>query len=99
MQDTYASIVTYYDNQKEAIDDISSSLHAYLSGSHTSFLDTSLFYVNMIKVNPLNTSNNLTFYVIDSSENTEDIYYGDPKLTIDSSGIHAENIYVDTIYT
>lgn len=98
MQDTYASIVTYYNNQKDDIDDISNLLHAYLNGSHTSFLDTSLFYVNTIKVNPLNTSNNLTFYVIDSSENPEDIYYGNPKLTIDSSGVRAENGYIDYVY-
>ena len=58
----------------------------------------STLYVNTIKVNAKNTSNNLEFYVIDVSDNTEDLYYGNPIMTIDSSGTHTDYIYTDTIY-
>ena len=89
----YNSIISFYDAQTQKIDDISTALHSYLNGTHTSFLDTSALFVNTIKVNSKNTSNNLEFYVIDVSDNTEDLYYGNPKMIIDSSGIHGEYIY------
>ena len=89
----YNSIISFYDAQTQKIDDISTALHSYLNGTHTSFLDTSALFVNTIKVNSKNTSNNLEFYVIDVSDNTEDLYYGNPKMIIDSSGIHGDYIY------
>jgi len=32
------------------------------------------------------------------SDNTEDLYYGNPIMTIDSSGTHTDYLYTDTIY-
>lgn len=94
----YNSIISFYDSQTQKIDDISTALHSYLNGTHTAFLDTSTLFVNTIKVNSKNTSNNLEFYVIDVSDNTEDLYYGNPVMIIDSSGTHTDYLYTDTIY-
>ena len=94
----YNSIISFYDSQTQKIDDISTALHSYLNGTHTAFLDTSTLFVNTIKVNSKNTSNNLEFYVINVSDNTEDLYYGNPIMTIDSSGTHTDYLYTDTIY-
>ena len=95
----YNSIISFYDTQSQKIDDISTALFSYLNGSHTSFLDTSALFVNTIKVNSKNTSNNLEFYVIDVSDNTENLYYGNPVMTIDSSGTHSDNIFSNNIYS
>ena len=95
----YNSIISFYDTQSQKIDDISTALFSYLNGSHTSFLDTSALFVNTIKVNSKNTSNNLEFYVIDVSDNTENLYYGSPVMTIDSSGTHSDNIFSNNIYS
>lgn len=94
----YNSIISFYDSQTQKIDDISTALHSYLNGTHTAFLDTSTLFVNTLKVNSKNTSNNLEFYVINVSDNTEDLYYGNPIMTIDSSGTHTDYLYTDTIY-
>jgi len=49
IQDQYASILSYYDNFEDELRDISTCLNAYLKGTRSSFIDTSVVYTNEIR--------------------------------------------------
>jgi len=49
IQDQYASILSYYDNFEDDLRDISTCLNAYLKGTRSSFIDTSIVYTNEIR--------------------------------------------------
>jgi hypothetical protein len=49
IQDQYASILSYYDNFEDDLKDISTCLNAYLKGTRSSFIDTSIVYTNEIR--------------------------------------------------
>ena len=69
IQDSYMSILGYYDDQKEKIDDLSTLINAYVKGTKTGIIDTSLLQANYIRPTVENDSNSILFMAKDGSVN------------------------------
>ena len=102
IQNSYASIISYYDTQSQTIEDISTQLNAYIKGSKTSVIDTSVLYVNDIWPNKKNENNEITFKMrpADYDENFSNNYKNiEPSVVISDNGLKTYNIDSSTIYT
>lgn len=96
IQDRYAGILSYYDTLHDEIEDISTSLNAYLKGAKTSFLDTSILYVNEIRPQSLTEENIIKFNTRKSNtKNANGVYDYNNKSTLEikDNYIQTENIY------
>lgn len=86
IQNNYAAILSYYDNQSETIKDISTALNAYIKGTRSSLIDTSL-----LKVNTIQTRNDkIDFAYID-----EDHAETEVVASVSADGIDARNMTAD----
>lgn len=63
IQNKYAAILQYYDTLKASIDDLSTCLNAYLKGTRSSFVDTSILYVNAIRTTKSNPNEDIKLYI------------------------------------
>lgn len=88
IQNKYASILSYYDNLDTAINDISTSLNAYLKGARSSFVDTSVLYTNVICPNKGNENNNIKIMTRTPEQNNiNEITYTSPLVEINENGV------------
>ena len=88
IQNKYASILSYYDNLDTAINDISTSLNAYLKGARSSFVDTSVLYTNVICPNKGNENNNIKIMTRTPEQNNiNEITYTQPLVEINENGV------------
>lgn len=91
IQDQYASILSYYDNFEDDLRDISTCLNAYLKGSRSSFIDTSIVYTNEIRTSESQNSFGDNQILIRSHKTTTDnngnVLYNDPVVTIKDSSV------------
>lgn len=83
IQNQYASIVGSYDDLQVSVDDLSTCINAYLSGTKTSYIDTNILYVNEIRVKQKNDDNDLAVKT-KSGEYDEagDPLYNEPVIAI-----------------
>lgn len=99
IQNNYASIITYYDNQQQDINALSNKLDAYIKGERSAIMDTSLLYVNKLQPNVNNESNNISFSVReDDVDEFGNIIYTEPKMIIDRNGVNIEDMYITNQY-
>lgn len=91
IQDQYASILSYYDNFEDDLRDISTCLNAYLKGTRSSFIDTSVVYSNEIRTSESENSFDDNQILIRSHKGTTDasgnILYNDPVITIKDTSV------------
>ena len=91
IQDQYASILSYYDNFEDDLRDISTCLNAYLKGTRSSFIDTSVVYANEIRTSESQNSFADNQILIRSHKGTTDasgnILYNDPVITIKDTSV------------
>lgn len=86
IQNSYMNILSYYDDQKTVIEDLSTMINSYIKGTRTSVIDTSLVYGNMLRT--ANTEENtLHFQVFKEITDSSVKVYTDDVAFIDSSGI------------
>ena len=91
IQDQYASILSYYDNFEDDLRDISTCLNAYLKGTRSSFIDTSVVYTNEIRTSEAtdNIGNNQILIKThkSASDASGNITYNDPVVTIKDASV------------
>lgn len=91
IQDQYASILSYYDNFEDDLKDISTCLNAYLKGTRSSIIDTSIVYTNEIRTSESQNSFDNNQILIRSHKGTTDvsgnILYNDPVITIKDTSV------------
>lgn len=91
IQDQYASILSYYDNFEDDLRDISTCLNAYLKGTRSSFIDTSVVYTNEIRTSEAtdNIENNQILIKThkSASDASGNITYNDPVVTIKDTSV------------
>ena len=103
IQDQYAAIITYYDNFEDDLRDISTCLNAYLKGTHSSFIDTSIVYTNEIRTSEAadNIGNNQILIKTHKSELGPDnkVTYNEPVVTIKDSSVIAPILENSSMWT
>ena len=103
IQDQYASIINYYDNFEDDLRDISASLNAYLKGTRSSFIDTSILYVNEIRTSKAESTFDNNSIVIKTHEDTLDengnAIYKEPIVTINDNDVIAPVIHNTSLWT
>ena len=91
IQDQYASILSYYDNFEDDLREVSTCLNAYLKGTRSSFIDTSVVYTNEIRTSESQNSFADNQILIRSHKGTTDasgnILYNDPVVTIKDTNV------------
>ena len=91
IQDQYASILSYYDNFEDDLRDISTCLNAYLKGTRSSFIDTSVVYTNEIRTSEAANNIGNNQIIIKSHKSVSDasgnIIYNDPVVTIKDASV------------
>ncbi len=91
IQDQYATILSYYDNFEDDLRDISTCLNAYLKGTRSSFIDTSVVYTNEIRTSESQNSFADNQILIRSHKGTTDasgnILYNEPVVTIKDTSV------------
>lgn len=91
IQDQYASILSYYDNFEDDLREVSTCLNAYLKGTRSSFIDTSVVYTNEIRTSESQNSFADNQILIRSHKGTTDasgnILYNDPVITIKDASV------------
>ena len=101
IQDQYAAIMNYYDNFEDDLRDLSTCLNAYLKGTRSSFVDTSILYTNEIRTSKAeSTFGNNTIYVRthqDTLGQNGEVIYNEPIMTIDDSGVTIANLINSSI--
>jgi len=90
IQDQYAAILTQYDNFQQDIQDLSACLNAYLKGTRSSFVDTSILYVNEIRPSEKSLSNCINITNRSGADSTGNIIYKSAVSIADGS------VYVNT---
>ena len=91
IQDQYASILSYYDNFEDDLREVSTCLNAYLKGTRSSFIDTSVVYTNEIRTSESQNSFADNQILIRSHKGTTDasgnILYNNPVITIKDASV------------
>ncbi len=91
IQDQYASILSYYDNFEDNLREVSTCLNAYLKGTRSSFIDTSIVYTNEIRTSESQNSFADNQILIRSHKGTTDasgnILYNEPVITIKDTSV------------
>ena len=103
IQDQYASILSYYDNFEDDLKDISTCLNAYLKGTRSSFIDTSIVYTNEIRTSESQNSFDNNQILIRSHRGTTDasgnILYNDPVVTIKDTSVTIPTLENSSMWT
>lgn len=103
IQDQYASILSYYDNFEDDLRDISTCLNAYLKGTRSSFVDTSIVYTNEIRTSESENSFSDNKLLIRSHKGTTDasgnILYNDPVIAIKDTSVTIPILENSNIWT
>lgn len=103
IQDQYASILSYYDNFEDDLKDISTCLNAYLKGTRSSFIDTSIVYTNEIRTSESQNSFDNNQILIRSHKGTTDasgnILYNDPVVTIKDTSVTIPTLENSSMWT
>lgn len=101
IQDQYAAIIQYYDSFQEQIDDISTCLNAYIKGTRSSFIDTSILYVNEIRTSE--TANSTNRIIVRSHKATKDasgnILYNEPVIDINNTDVAIPTLHNSSLWT
>ena len=63
IQTQYQKLITFYGQQQTKIDSLETALNSYIKGTHSSILDTSVLYANMISPSLNNGDNTLQITV------------------------------------
>lgn len=103
IQDQYAAILNYYDNFEDDLRDISTCLNAYLKGTRSSFIDTSVIYTNEIRSSESEYSfnnNRVIFrtHQIDRDENGN-VVYNEPTMIMQDDYMSIPTIHNTSMWT
>lgn len=102
IQDQYAAILNYYDNFAEDIKDISTCLNAYLKGTRSSFIDTSVVYAKEIRTSEAKDSIDLNQLIVrthtNNIDNTGNIIYNEPVVTIKDNSVNIPILYNTSLW-
>ena len=103
IQDQYASILSYYDNFEDDLREVSTCLNAYLKGTRSSFIDTSVVYTNEIRTSESQNSFADNQILIRSHKGTTDasgnILYNDPVITIKDTSVKIPILENSSLWT
>lgn len=103
IQDQYASIINYYDNFEDDLRDISTCLNAYLKGTRSSFIDTSIIYANEIRTSEAESAFSNNRLVIKTHQNTKDengnTLYNEPAVTIQNNDVTIPTLYNTSLWS
>lgn len=103
IQDQYASILSYYDNFEDDLREVSTCLNAYLKGTRSSFIDTSVVYTNEIRTSESQNSFADNQILIRSHKGTTDasgnILYNDPVVTIKDTSVKIPILENSSLWT
>lgn len=103
IQDQYASILSYYDNFEDGLREVSTCLNAYLKGTRSSFIDTSVVYTNEIRTSESQNSFADNQILIRSHKGTTDasgnILYNDPVITIKDTSVKIPILENSSLWT
>ena len=101
IQDQYASIISYYDNFENDLYDISTCLNAYLKGTRSSFIDTSVLYANEIRTSESDVLFGNNALLIRTHKDTKDdngnTIYNDPAAIITDNFVNIPILYNETL--
>ena len=102
IQDQYASIISYYDNFEDDLRDISTCLNAYLKGTRSSFIDTSVLYTNEIRTSEAESLFDKNSILVRTHKESKDengnIIYNDPVAIIKDDYIDIPILYNKTLH-
>ena len=91
IQDQYAAIINYYDNFEDDLRDISTCLNAYLKGTRSSFIDTSVAFVNEIRSSESeNSEDDNQILIRTHTQNKNELgeyIYNEPVVTIKDTNV------------
>lgn len=103
IQDQYAAIINYYDNFEDDLRDISTCLYAYLKGTRSSFIDTSVLYANEIRTSKAESSFENNKIIIRAHDTTldenGDVIYKEPVVTIADDDVIIPVIHNTSMWT
>ena len=103
IQDQYASILSYYDNFEDDLREVSTCLNAYLKGTRSSFIDTSVVYTNEIRTSESQNSFDDNQILIRSHKGTTDangnILYNEPVITIKDTSVKIPILENSSLWT
>ena len=103
IQDQYASILSYYDNFEDDLREVSTCLNAYLKGTRSSFIDTSIVYTNEIRTSESQNSFTDNQILIRSHKGTTDaggnILYNEPVITIKDTSVKIPILENSSLWT
>ena len=103
IQDQYASILSYYDNFEDDLREVSTCLNAYLKGTRSSFIDTSVVYTNEIRTSESQNSFADNQILIRSHKGTTDangnILYNEPVITIKDTSVKIPILENSSLWT
>ncbi|WQJ53798.1 MAG: hypothetical protein [Wendovervirus sonii] len=99
IQDQYAAIMTQYDNFQSDIEDLSTCINAYLKGTRSAFVDTSILYANEIRPSEKSDSNtiNIMYRSQYTDQSGNNIYQ--PAVSITNGYIYANDVNMDILHT
>lgn len=100
IQNKYAAILQFYDELQSKIDDLSTCLSAYLKGTKSSFIDTSVLYTNEIRTTKINPNEDIKVYVgqtsidpvITISDSVDIPLLNSQDITASNNYVHIDNI-------
>ena len=102
IQDQYASIISYYDNFEDDLRDISTCLNAYLKGTRSSFIDTSVLYANEIRTTEGESLFGKNSILIRTHKESKDengnVIYNEPVVTIEDEYVNIPTLYNNTLW-
>jgi len=98
IQDQYASIITQYDNFRQDIEDLSTCLNAYLKGTRSSYIDTSVLYTNIIMPSEKSSTNMIDILSRTGSQDVNGNYTYQEVMKIQDNSIYATNMLVNTMH-